>query len=160
MSRDLLAVMRQIQTVQEGIVATIDGEEIAVAKSWLFFPGADQNIEGGGFPSWRNEWTMLPQLRDISLAINRFTVHMQLLVAHADLSRAAEIATAFMAPTLHAFDVQDEAGNGGVSLGELVENQAIRGGTPTMGRVDLANRSVIAVDLYLDFELHTPVLFS
>lgn len=137
--------LRAVVAVQKSIA--IDAPRaLAVREAWFSRPPQNEVILAN-LPCWTNDWDFLREERHGSLREQFYAVVMQLHVARStngDNSLAAELATAFLPPTLEAFGARNAAGLGGITLVGLVDGALastvtytnIRGGSPTLGLLD------------------------
>jgi hypothetical protein len=151
-------VIKEIVKVQERL-AIVEPVQTRIVKAYPFFP-SQATTAAIATPCVMNEWTLTRIERDISLKTEFYTIHSQVLVRDADLDRAAWIATAFMPVYAAAFDQRAEDGAGGVSLNGLVVNQTVRGGNPTLGRVERTEGVYMSLDLFMDVTIQSGVAFS
>ncbi len=149
----------EIVKVQEKMAITAPAH-VSIKKVWPFFPPSSTTA-AIAVPCWMNEWSLIREDRFSSNWTDEwYTVHMQLLIQDMDLSRAAWIASAFMPVALRAFDSVDGAGDGGVSLGGTAVTQTVRGGTPTLARIERSEGVYMGLDLFMDLNLHGNIAIS
>ena len=163
----ILDAMRAIRAVQVGIAIT-DPEPRRVKVAYLTQPHQAETLVAN-LPCFTNNWDFLAETRHGNLRELTYLVHMQLHVAQAtngDNSRSAEIATAFFDPILTAFGQVNSAGLGGITMRGLVAGTVvptvtftnIRGGSPTMGRLDPPG--TIGLDLILELTVSEAFAYS
>jgi hypothetical protein len=80
-------------------------------------------------------------------------VEMQFFARQIDLPNAAEVATAFMPKIMDAFDAD-------VTLGGTVTDSALRGGTPTLARLERGDLFYLGLDLFLDLTMKEAKVFA
>jgi hypothetical protein len=141
---DIRAAMTRIIAVQAALTIT-DPIAASIKKAWRYTPPQSQTVTET--PAFINSWTLNQETR-YSNGYRRhdYTVHMQLLVEDSDKDRAADIASAFHAALLTAFDAD-------VQLAGACSGQTIRGGDPTLANFEFAGNPYIGLDLYMDIRM-------
>lgn len=143
--RDVIAAVNVIQAA----ITISSPSSIAVAKVWPYFP--PQSVAVSESPAFFNEWIFVREDRTTNgMRQQYYTDHMQLFVYDADSDRAADIATAFMAAIVDAFDAEETL-NGTAFRTKLRGSGG--GNRPAIFPVKWDNFTFIGLDLYLDIEL-------
>lgn len=144
---DILTALQKIQAIEAALTIT-SPVAVAIKKAFLLGPNRGQAL--ADTPCWINAW----QLSRIEWGLGGtagprhefYTVHSQLFVDDADLSRSAAIATAFMPAFIVAL-------NADWTLGGTVISADVRGGDPTLALLDWAGKGYAGLDLFIDVEL-------
>lgn len=141
------AVMAQVAIIQAAVAITSPAV-VPVRKVWTWPPPMSRSIPGHDTPCFLNEWTLDREDRTTNgLRQQYYTVHMQLLVdGESDFDSAAEVASAFMAAIVDAFDATETI-NGSAFWSKL------RGGNPTLAPMQRNGLMYAGLDLYLDVTL-------
>lgn len=130
-----------------------------IKVAYNYFPAQDVLLPD--VPCWANAWTMLPEERGGGLRIQQYTVHMQLFVDDV-ASQAADIATSFHGALVDALDA-DVGLSGDVAphvAAPTCSSQVLRGGNPTLVRLERGGRAYIGLDEYLDITMKEGKAFS
>lgn len=165
----IVDAMHALVAVQE-VISITSPEPRQVKKAWPFVPPQNQVVTAN-MPCWTNAWDFVRETRHSSLRYLEYTVNMRLHVGQAtagDNSKLAEIALAFLPPTLTAFGQKNGAGLGGITLhGDVngtvvptVTYQNIRGGSPTLGVFGDGEARTIGLDLFLDLQVSETFAYS
>jgi len=147
---DIGSALDRIIAIQGGLSITSPITE-SIKVAYKYSPAANVGLPDA--PAFFNEWTLEREERHVSMRIQYYTVHMQLLVRDADLNRAADIATAFHVALVDAFDAD-------VQMNNTVTQSSLRGGSPTLAGFVRNNINYIGLDLFLDLELKEAKSFS
>lgn len=156
-------VINALVVVQGGLEITVP-RPVKVAKAWNYSPPQNESL-ASALPAFTNSWDMLPIERMGGQGRwRRYAIHMQFYAAQVtrgDDSLAADIATAFEDSIETALGQRNAAGLGGYFLygdvgGEIVptiQQQIIRGGSPTLAILERGGAGYVGLDLFLDVAL-------
>ena len=147
---NIRAALDRLGVIQSGL-SIKDPASVSISAAYKYVPRQDAALPNT--PCWINDWALISEERHIDMRIQFYTVHMQLFVKDADQDQAADIASAFMEKTVEALDAD-------VSLAGAVTRQSLRGGEPTLVRLERAGQSYVGLDLFLDLEMNEAGSFS
>ncbi len=138
--------MTQLVALESGLAIS---QPIAatVKRAYTYTP--DRQSALPDTPCWINEWAMpkVEMLMGNSNADQYYTVKSQLLVLDADLSRAADIATAFHVALVTAWEAN-------VFLTNSVSLASLRGADPTLALLEWAGLSYVGLNVIWDLSLY------
>ncbi len=104
-------------------------------------PESKQNLVAD-LPAIIHDWSLDPVQFNVSLQIQFYEIHTQLIVHDTDWNIAADIATRFMKPIVDAWRAD-------VTLSGTVTRSELRGGSPTLGGLPWAKVSNPSLEFYL-----------
>lgn len=137
-------------------VAITRPSNMQVRKAWPVGPPPDAALVD--LPAWTNEFTFTGEDRDLSLRLQRGTYRMQLHIQQYQPTSDHRVAHAFVDAVIAAFDAHQKLTD--AAGAQTIGVQAIRGGNPTVTRLERGGQAYLGIDLYLDVELNDAGVFA
>lgn len=136
---NIRTALARIKTVEEGLSIT-DPETLAIKRVYTYYPKQDELLEA---PCFMHTFTLVDERRFNAQREHLYVVRTQLWVGNSDKDRAADIAAAFLAKWMDAFD--DD-----VTLNGACTHQTVRGADPTLALLEYSNLASVGLDLFMD----------